>query len=67
VFLYLALYHIKETEYFAGEDDVVVPKHVLEEHGYNPNAGNHSDEEKRPSPAVSEDMTKNEKKAASID
>lgn len=32
VFLYLALYHIKETEYFAGEEDVVIPKHVLEEH-----------------------------------
>ncbi|ORY69003.1 uncharacterized protein BCR38DRAFT_363860 [Pseudomassariella vexata] len=31
VFLYLGLYHIRETEYFAGEEDVVIPKHVLEE------------------------------------
>lgn len=31
VFAYLALYHIKETEYFNGEDDVIVPKHVIEE------------------------------------
>ncbi|KAL2434948.1 putative membrane protein C6F6.04c [Exophiala dermatitidis] len=32
IFAYLALYHIRETEYFNGEDDVVIPKHVLEEH-----------------------------------
>lgn len=32
VFAYLAVYHIRETEYFNGEDDVVIPKHVLEEH-----------------------------------
>lgn len=31
VFLYLGLYHIHETEYFAGEEDVVVPRHVLAE------------------------------------
>jgi hypothetical protein len=32
VFVYLAAFHIKETKYFTGEDDVVIPKHVLEEH-----------------------------------
>lgn len=32
VFAYLAAFHIRETEYFNGEDDVVIPKHVLEEH-----------------------------------
>lgn len=32
VFAYLAAYHIRETEYFNGEEDVVIPKHVLEEH-----------------------------------
>lgn len=31
VFAYLAVFHITETQYFVGEDDVVVPKHVLEE------------------------------------
>lgn len=29
---YLALFHITETEYFTGEDGVVIPKHILEEH-----------------------------------
>ena len=32
VFAYLAAFHIRETEYFNGEDDVVIPKHVLQEH-----------------------------------
>lgn len=32
VFAYLAAFHIHETEYFTGEEGVVVPKHVLEEH-----------------------------------
>lgn len=32
VFVYLAAFHIKETKYFTGEADVVIPKHVLEEH-----------------------------------
>lgn len=32
VFACLAMFCIKETEYFNGEDDVVIPKHVLEEH-----------------------------------
>lgn len=32
VFYYLALTQIKETEYFNGEDDVVIPNHVLEGH-----------------------------------
>lgn len=32
VFGYLAAFHIRETEYFNGEEDVVIPKHVLEEH-----------------------------------
>jgi hypothetical protein len=31
VFLYLAIYHITDTEYFAGEEGVVIPKHVVEE------------------------------------
>jgi hypothetical protein len=33
VFVYLAAFHIKETRYFTGEEDVIVPKHVLAEHG----------------------------------
>lgn len=32
IFAYLALFHITETEYFTGEEGVVVPKHVLQEH-----------------------------------
>ncbi|EXJ90965.1 hypothetical protein A1O1_04072 [Capronia coronata CBS 617.96] len=32
VFAYLAAFHIRDTEYFNGEDDVVIPKHILEEH-----------------------------------
>ncbi|KAJ5812677.1 hypothetical protein N7474_008978 [Penicillium riverlandense] len=32
VFAYLAVFHIRETEYFVGEDGVVVPKQVLEGH-----------------------------------
>jgi hypothetical protein len=28
----MALYHIEDTKYFSGEEDVVIPKHVLEEH-----------------------------------
>lgn len=32
VFLYLGAFHITETEYFNHEEDVVIPKHVLEEH-----------------------------------
>lgn len=31
VFVYLAAYHIKETEYFVGEEGVVIPQHVIEE------------------------------------
>lgn len=31
IFACLAMFCIKETEYFNGEDDVVIPKHVLEE------------------------------------
>ena len=32
VFAYLAAFHISETKYFT-EDDVTIPKHVLEERG----------------------------------
>ncbi|CAK7209946.1 hypothetical protein SBRCBS47491_000617 [Sporothrix bragantina] len=32
IFLYLAVFHITETQYFAGEADVVIPQHVLEAH-----------------------------------
>ena len=32
IFIYLAAYHITETEYFADEEGVVIPKHVVEEH-----------------------------------
>jgi hypothetical protein len=31
IFLYLALFHISETEYFSHEEGVVIPKHVLAE------------------------------------
>ncbi|KAF2269993.1 hypothetical protein CC78DRAFT_574101 [Lojkania enalia] len=31
IFLYLALFHISETEYSSHEEGVVIPKHVLEE------------------------------------
>jgi hypothetical protein len=32
VFYYLAWYQLTETEYFAGEEGVVIPKYVVEEH-----------------------------------
>lgn len=32
IFLYLGAFHITETEYFNHEEDVVIPKHVLQEH-----------------------------------
>lgn len=32
ILAYMALFHIKETQYFAEEEGVVVPKHVIEEH-----------------------------------
>ena len=31
IFLYLAWFHISETEYFSHEEGVVIPKHVIEE------------------------------------
>lgn len=31
VFLFLATYHISETQYLSGEEGVVVPMHVIEE------------------------------------
>lgn len=34
IFAYIATFHIKETEYFNGEEDVVIPKHVLSEHAH---------------------------------
>ncbi|OJI99489.1 hypothetical protein ASPVEDRAFT_26301 [Aspergillus versicolor CBS 583.65] len=33
IFAFIAAFHIKDTEYFNGEDGVVIPKHVLAEHG----------------------------------
>jgi hypothetical protein len=38
VFAYLGAFHIKETQYFTHEADVVIPKHVLEEHAISGNA-----------------------------
>jgi len=35
VFTYLAAFHIDDTKYFTHEADVVVPKHVLEEHAHD--------------------------------
>lgn len=35
MFTYLATFHISDTEYFTGEEGVVVPKHVLEEHAHD--------------------------------
>jgi len=32
VFVYLATYHISETQYLTGEEGVVVPVHVVEEY-----------------------------------
>lgn len=32
IFCYLAAFHITDTQYFASEDGVVIPKHVVEEH-----------------------------------
>lgn len=31
IFVYLATYHISETQYLTGEEGVVVPVHVIEE------------------------------------
>lgn len=42
IFACLAMFCIKETEYFNGEDDVVIPKDILEEHvvrDIDPSAG----------------------------
>lgn len=32
IFVYLATFHIKETEYFMSEEGVVIPIHVADEH-----------------------------------
>ena len=32
VFIYLAAFHITDTQYFTGEEGVVIPNHVLQEH-----------------------------------
>ncbi|ERS98593.1 hypothetical protein HMPREF1624_05379 [Sporothrix schenckii ATCC 58251] len=50
VFLYLALFHVTETQYFTGEDDVVIPQHVLEAHEVT---GQGMDEEDAKGPADS--------------
>lgn len=55
MFFYLGLYHIRETEYFAGEEDVVIPKHVLEEHAVE---AAKLDEEKRSSITVPKERVK---------
>lgn len=45
VFAYLAAFHVTETEYFNGEDDVIIPKHILAEHHITEEL---ADEEKQP-------------------
>lgn len=34
VFIYIAAFHITDTEYFTGEEGVVIPVHVVVEHEY---------------------------------
>lgn len=44
IFTYIAAFHIKDTEYFNGEEDVVIPKHVLSEHTEDGKPGEQSTE-----------------------
>lgn len=61
VFYYLAITQIKETEYFNGEDDVVIPKHVLEGHTFE--ARNVDEESRSQTSAGQEELKKSEKVA----
>lgn len=44
IFTYIAAFYIKDTEYFNGEEDVVIPKHVLSEHIQDGQSGKQSTE-----------------------
>ncbi|KAJ5573147.1 hypothetical protein N7450_010131 [Penicillium hetheringtonii] len=51
IFTYIAAFHIKDTEYFNGEEDVVIPKHVLSEHTDDGQSGKQSTEANEAVPA----------------
>jgi len=51
IFTYIAAFHIKDTEYFNGEEDVVIPKHVLSEHTDDGQPGKQSTEANEAVPA----------------
>jgi hypothetical protein len=61
VFAYLAAFHITETEYFNGEEGVVIPKHVLAEHAHDGQGSEEgatpADEKKTPSEKEAESST----------
>jgi hypothetical protein len=54
IFTYIAAFHIKDTEYFNGEDDVVIPKHVLSEHADDGKPGRQSMEVDETAPTEKE-------------
>ncbi|KAJ5376292.1 hypothetical protein N7509_013178 [Penicillium cosmopolitanum] len=54
IFTYIATFHIKDTEYFNGEDDVVIPKHVLSEHANDGKPERESTEVDEAAPAEKE-------------
>ncbi|KAJ5761416.1 hypothetical protein N7533_003455 [Penicillium manginii] len=54
IFTYIAAFHIKDTEYFNGEDDVVIPKHVLSEHADDGKPGRQSMEVDETTPTEKE-------------
>ena len=46
MFALLAIFCIEETEYFNGEDDVVIPKHIVETYGTQGVVSNETTEER---------------------
>lgn len=44
IFAYIAAFQIKETEYFNGDEDVVIPKQVLSEYAQNGRPDKQSEE-----------------------
>ncbi|KAJ5979915.1 hypothetical protein N7481_007213 [Penicillium waksmanii] len=58
IFTYIATFHIKDTEYFNGEDDVVIPKHVLSEHANDGEPERQSTEVDEAAPAEKEAVSR---------
>jgi hypothetical protein len=60
IFIYLAAFHITETQYFTGEEGVVIPTHVIREHEHE--LGDISD--KGTEPAAEQNVVVQEEKSA---